>query len=633
MENDPSNQAQPTPDPTVRAVLAFREQARQAKSERMRTNKRNRDIFLNRQDWSHKTAGQSTEFLPKTAVAVEQMSAFIKRGLVKHGDWFQIQLDRKLADQIDGDSVRNILKLFLENLWTSNQNVTSLPLVMSDAVKQGLLEALMILKVHGGYKKKRKFEMIAKENGRSMKETVEDEWQLRIDLISPEDYYPDPTGNGLYEIHWVERDLHEIVEMSEGEDPIYDPEVVKLLLGHDETKPEEDNRSEQDKNQEISPNPPFRKRVQLTEFWGTLLNPDGTVAHRNIVCTVANDRFLIRKPEPNPFWHQESPFVVSPLVRVPHSVWHRAMYDVAVDLNLAINELFNLIIDGGMASVWGVRQVRIEDLEDPSEVADGLPQGATLKVKHTLPHGQKVAEQVITGNVPQDAMAVFEFTNREFHGSVMTNEMKVGSLPPKQVRATEVMEASQSQAMTLEGIVVDLEDFMSRMLRLSWYVVLQNMDDIPVEQLASATDQQYAQFIASASPQERFTTFYGRGKFRVTGLSATMAKAADFQKKVALQQIIVTNPILQRAFLKEYSGDKALRALMRDLNMDIEQMRKDPKEREEAKQEMADVQALAGAGPGQGQGEAGGMSGPGGDEMTAQVNQAAATRTGLTPNS
>ena len=193
----------------------------------------------------------------------------------------------------------------------------------------------------------------------------EDEvWKLRVDLVQPEDYFPDPTGAGLYEIHSVERDLHEVIAMAD--EGVYDKSIVDQLIGIDFKKPEDEARDARDKNQDEVVTPSFRKRVVLDEFWGTLLKSDGSVAHRNCVCTVANKRFLIRKPEPNPFWHQLSPFVAEPIIRIPWSVWGKALFDDAVSLNLAQNELFNLILDGGMAAVWGTRQIRLEDLEDPA---------------------------------------------------------------------------------------------------------------------------------------------------------------------------------------------------------------------------------------------------------------------------
>jgi hypothetical protein len=577
------------------------------------------------------------------------MCAFIKRGLMKFGDWYSVELDRSVGQVISGGQVRAILNCFLNDLWQQNNMTTVLPIVISDAVKNGLLESLMILKVHGGMMPTRKYhyergQPLTPEGGGApevehtlqMEET--DEWKLRIDLVRAEDYYPDPTGRGLYEIHRVERDLDQVIIMAE--EGIYDKEAVDELINTDYKRPEDEERPESDRNQAETITPSFRKRVVIDEFWGTLLKDDGTVAHRNCVATIANDKFLIRKPEPNPFWHQESPFCTSPILRVPFSVWHKALYDDGSALNLAINELFNLILDGGMAAVWGIRQLRIEDLEDPSQVEGGVKQGQTLAVKQTLPHNAKVLETVSTGDVPKDAMAVFEAVVREFNESVLTNELKVGNLPTKQVRATEVVEASQSQAVTLDGLIADMELWIQGVLRKSWLTILQNADELPPHIIPSVIDKTVAVLLLRASPEERYALFAGKSQFRVFGLSGTMAKALDFQKFMALMQAITTNPLLFQQYQKDFSAQKSLRYLMTRLNFNPDDLEKDIDEKMPAAQN-AEIERTQGAANMLGRGGQQGASAPGagsggtpvggGSEVPAAINQLEGPASGLPP--
>lgn len=628
----------------IQAVNRFRKESEDAKIDRIIKNRSNRDMFLGRQDWTHKQEGQSTEFIPKVPVSVEQMCSFVKKGLITFGDWFSIELDRSLSLVVDGAQIREVLKCFLNDLWERNNRTTRFHLVMSDGVKQGLLESLMIMKVHGGMMPFREPNFRSESRAARSDNEIEfretQVWRLRIELVPFEDYYPDPTGNGLYEIHRVERDLHEVVQAAE--DGMYDMAAVKELIGSTMQRSDDEKRTDPSRNQPQTTPPGFRKKVVLDEFWGTLLNDDGTVAYRNCVCTIANEHYLIRPPEPNPFWHQESPFVVSPLIRVPWSVWHKALYDHGSDLNRAINELFNLMIDGGLASVWGIKQLRMEDLEDPSQVAGGIKQGATLIVKQTLPHNAKVLENVTEGEVPRDAMSMYEALNREYNQAVLTNEMKVGQLPPRRVLATEVVEVTQSQAITLDGIVGDLEEFMTSVLRKSWLTILQNADDIPNHAWTSVLDRRVAMMIMRASPEERYALFSDKSQFRASGLSATLAKAMDFQKHIALMQVVMQNPLLARAFMKKYSADKNLRKLMQFLNMNPDDMEKDLDEQLDAQNEMNETAQLAQImGPGGGGG--GGLAEPGaegsggapiggGSGQSAQVNQLANPLTGMPSN-
>lgn len=625
----------------IQAIRQYRDESEQARRTRIHNADRNWDAFLGRQDFSHKQEGQSTEFLPKVPVSVEQIAAMIKRGLVQFGHYFSIDLSDEIESKIDSTYIRSFLKAFLDDLWTpgtASGQLNTFPLVLSDAVKQALLKNLIILKVHGGIMKERKFDFDRDESGRprlSMEEV--DRWKLRIDLVRMEDYYPDPTGNGLYEIHRVERDIHQILQGVE--DGIYEEHAVKQLIGISQARPEDEKLSEYDRNQDETVVPSFRKRVVLDEFWGTLLDSNGKVKHRNVVATIANDRFLIRPPEPNPLWHQESPFVVAPLIRVPHSVWHKALYDHATDLNLALNEIFNLIIDGGIASVWGIKQVRVEDLDDPSQIEGGIKQGMTLAVKQTLPHNAKVLETIAEGDVPNEAMAVFEMLNREFTGAAMTNELKLGAMPPKQVLATEVLEASQSQNLMLDGMVADLENaVIAPVLRKAFLTVLQNAESVPSVAMKAFKGATPLTLIMEAPPEERFALFANKVQFRVNGLSSTMTRALDFQKIMALLQAVTTNPSLFQAFMAKFSPEKALRRLMTALNLNSEDLEKSPEEMAAAQQTMQSVAGAAqllGQGPQNAEGQAAGVAagpGTGGSSQTAAIQQSANPATGMPPN-
>lgn len=627
----------------IDAINEFRNKSEEAKRDRLDKNRRNRDVFLGRQDFSHKLPGQSREFLPKVPNSVEQMCSFIKKSLVQSGDWFSVGVSRDLEDVIYGTQIAAIMRVFLDNLYKEGGGTQKISSLISDAVKIGLLESMMILKVHGGIVTKRSyFTEPGLATGATGKVSLSpslgvdevDEWRLRIDLIRPEDYYPDPTGNNLYEIHTVERDIHTILKQAE--QGIYDERAVKQLIDIDYARPEDEKRTDYDRNQPQTGNPGFRKRCVLDEFWGTLLNKDGTVAQRNVVATVANKKFLIRPPEPNPFWHQESPFVAVPLIRVPFSVWHKALYDSASDLNMALNEFFNLILDGGLAAVWGVRQIRIDDMEDPSQVAGGIPQGATIAVKSTLPISGKVIEQVTEGEVPNDAMAVFEFLNREFTQAALTNELKLGSLPAKPVKATEVVEASQSQAVTLDGVISDVEtDLIEEVLWKSWLTILQNADSIPEETLSNTLDAKSAMMILRAPPEERFALFAGKTKFKVTGLSGMLAKSRDFQKLLAIMQAVGVNPLLFQAFMQEFSAKRALRTMMRNLDINPDDLVKSPQEIQTAPADAAQLagitQMLGGGASGtQGGRNEGATTGEPG--LQSQASQMAAPATGLPPN-
>lgn len=634
----------------LKAIREYYREAEDAKRTRMLKNRKNMRAYFGEHDWSHKQRGQSREVLPKVPMAVEQISAFFKRGLVDFGQWFAVDLP--VTAPLLPKAIVDYMTAKLDTMNRVEPGRLDFATLLGDGIKTGLLQSLMVFKVHGRHIKQPRYQV---ERGLQMVDVPYGDgtfpvpqrtstlkrgeiapWQLLIDLVRPEDYYPDPTGRGLYEIQETERDLSDVVALSEGPDPIYDPKAVALIQ-EDCKREDEDFRAAYERNQDEAEPPSFRKRVVIREFWGNLLDIDGRVVHENCVAAVANDKYVIRPPEPNPFWHGQSPFVAVPLMRVPGSVWHKAVFDHAVQLNTAMNELFSMMLDGGMASVWGTRQLRAGMLEDPKQVANGIPQGITLVVKDELPTGSKVLETVTTGQVPPDAINMFNTTDREFQSASLVNDIALGQLPSRQVKATEVVEASNNAAVMFDGMVRDVENGgIELILWKGWLNCLQHADDLDSEEVIAAIGIRAAFTLARMPPAERFAAFAG-AKFRVSGLSALTARARDFQKKIALMQVAMGNPILLQAFVKRFSGDKMLNGLMRDLNLNPSTMElTDEEQMVPMGQRMNDLAAITqnvtgpptgGGGGSVKQEESGGDTG-----LPAEINQTVNPLTGLTAN-
>lgn len=632
----------------LKIIHGYREEAHEARKTRLQKNKKNQMAYMDEQDFSHKQPGQSAEFLPKVSVSAEQFSAFIKRSLVQFGQWYDIKLNGDLPPFITDKNIQELMDLYLHNIPMGTMKTIKFESVISDAGKQALFDSLIILKIHGKPVTRNKYHAekdthIDLDTGETsqgdatLKVEKQSTWRLCVDIVRAEDYYPDPTGRGLYEIHEVERDYYEVLAMAEA--GIYDIAVVEAIK-EDFRRKEEDVRKPVTKGHDRAEPPGFRRKIVITECWGTILDEDGYAAYENVVCAVANDKYVIRKPEPNPFWHGESPFVVAPLIRVPQSVWHKALYDTASDLNIALNEMFNLMLDGGLASVWGIKQLRASYLTDPSQVSDGVPQGVTLLVNENLPAGEKVVETVSQGSIPQDAMAIFEMLNREFTQAALTNDIKLGSLPPRQVKATEITSADQSQAVTLDSIAADMEnDVMEVALRKCWLTILQHIEDFDQQEIIQCIGPDAAHWLINQSPAERFAMFANIATFTVSGLSSMLSRVRDFQKTAALLQMVGASPALMQAFMKDYSFSKVLKQAMKQLNINPDDLALTPDEKASLPQTMQQMMLLGemmGITPpnaAQAQDGSGGQGAaappPGAAEGTAQVHQEANPTTGM----
>jgi hypothetical protein len=625
----------------VKLVQQARHQADDARKPRLAQNRRNQEAFLGRQDWSDKQPGQSREFLPKTPIAAEQIANYIKRSLTDYGDWFQVELPQE--SPLSPDDARAWLQQELELMHRVQPGRIDFPTLIADAVKMALLQSLAIVKIHGRDLARREW---AVEKGQTLVDVpmppspmipagttvqmpqeqvtliqrVSARWSLVVDLISPEDYYPDPTGQGLYEIHRVERDLSEVRAMAEA--GVYDPAAVAELEAS-AAKAWDSYQRAALAGQADAPDLPWRPRVRLDEYWGTITSPTGRILYENIVTTVANESVLVRPPTPNPFWHNQSPFVAAPLMRVPLSIWHKALFDNAVALNIGMNELFSLMLDGGLASVWGTRQIRPGMLEDPRQISSGIPQGATLVVKDEVPPGVKVMELCTQGGIPPDAFNMFQFVNGEFQEATLISDIQKGRTPPKQTTATAIVQATQSSQSFFDGLVRDLEDkLIEPTLWKAWATLLQHADDVRASDVATAMGPASAMRLAQLSPAERFASMAAGARFRVRGVSATTARGQDFQKLMALMQAVAGNPMLLQAFMASYSADKVLTQLLRSLNVDPRTIELTPEERQQqAMRTMMAQQQVGGLGaeaPGGGAPSPAQLLGAGGPPMPAE---------------
>lgn len=558
----------------VRTTQSYMREALEAKRDRMRLNRLNYDIFHHKQDYSHKRPGQSQEFLPKQQLATEQMASFISQGLVDMGDWFRVEPQPGHKPTIiDANEIYLLLKRQLEK--------TDFITLVSDAVKTGSLASLMIVKVHGKQTPSyRFFSQNVIENGKmkpKLYKAERDVWQLNCELVRPEDYYPDPTGAGLFECQTMYIDKAQVMALSEGEDALYDMDKVKTLNAYardsyDQSWSDRDRETDQSKTYSD-----YRNRVKLTECWGDILEPvTGEVLYKNVTWTIANDTVLIAKPKPNPFWHGKSPFVVCPIVRVPFSVWHRAPMDAATRTNIAMNELYNLMVDAGMMSVFGIKQIRTDWLEDDREVADGVRPGMTLRASAACPPGGKVVERVDTGALSGESLNMFNLINGEFNQSAMTNDLRMGVMPSRAVKATEVVEASQTITSMFSGIAKIIEvEFIEKILDKAWMTVMQNSNDMDSDEVAALIGQEKAQRLSLMPAEERFAETALGHKFVVFGVSQTLNKQKDFRKLTSLLQTIGSSEVLVEAFIKKYSFEKLLGEIIRALDVDTAKIEQD----------------------------------------------------------
>jgi hypothetical protein len=516
------------------AIRMYKTESESSRKTRTELNDRNWAAYLSKQDWSHKKSDQSKEFSPRTSMGVESVTAFIGRTLTGFGNYFSMELVNETM--MNSNQARELLKHHLED------DKTDFVDIVKQGVKIALLSSVMTFKTRH--------------------EVVNDEFMIKIDVEKPERVYPDPTGRELYFIHEVIKDLHDVVKLAKK--GVYDKdEVAKIKTDYAEQ--DKVSKEERQKNQNQS-STNFRKRVVLHEMHGTIINQQGEVIDEEIVATMANNKYLIRKPRKNPRFHGNWPFVMTPIVKVPGSVWHKALYDDAVRINLYINELQNLMLDGGLAAAHDVKMLRQEYLEKPEQAAGGIPPGTTLIAKADMPHNVKLMEVVTTGQVPPDAFNMLNVASRDFDMASLFNDIKAGLLPPRQVKATEVIEKEQASSQQLDGFARTVEGAISKTIGLVWAEIMQfrnNYFDV-----SHIIGDKAAFALSLMSSKERYDMFAAKTKFKVNGISSLITRGRNFQKLMIAVDTMFKNPILAQAFAQRFSANKIIDKIFEGLDID-----------------------------------------------------------------
>jgi hypothetical protein len=407
-----------------------------------------------------------------------------------------------------------------------------------------------------------------------------EEMRLAIDLIPWDDYYRDPSPALNYEIHRTRRQLHELKNNDE-----YDQEAVSRLF----SRAEEQCRVLESQDPDDGKVPPDPYEVVVYEAWGNVIDEtNGDLLHENAWWCWANDEVL-RPPQPNPFWHQARPFIVAPLIRVPGTTQHKALADHAVPMWRAANELVNLLLDQSYRAAWGVGQVRPDIMESPEEIADGIPQGYTAVLKPNVPQGNKFYERVDNSEAPQISLDGLTRLESYIGEALATPDTKMGQLPSRQVKATEIVQAMQASGSLFESMAARFEDtFLEPLFEIAWKLIIQYADDFMLEEFVQILGPRLTLQLSGMSPGERWS-IVSHAKFKVRGLRGVAARERTFNKYMQLAQLLFSAPQALDVFSRTRSLDKFFDKLLTAGGADTDSF-----ELEEAEVAAAQEQQAAG---------------------------------------
>lgn len=582
----------------VLAIDAGRSRTWQDRRPRTTKNRVNWDFYNGQQNWAHKQDSQSRIFLPDLPMFVEQVCSSIERQLTEFSDWFGIEKVGPVA-LLDPNTMRRILLTKMERLYVPGDpadNSRSFQTVLADGVKQALMESEIVLKVTGQTVQRPVFHLIAKADQNPLEpsgvdpegpashakylrgqvevsQAVQRGFKLNIEVVPFEDFYPDMSPASLWCIHEVTAHISELYD-----NPDYDPAKIERLSKQAQVAEERLTKLAR-QGQRVEMHDPWLVRVQ--EFWGDLPDPKtGRIMERNKLITKVGPE-LLRPPSRNPLWHQRKPFVRAPLFRTPNSPIHNAMMDRAVPVAEAQNEVFSLMVDSGISSVAGIKQYHPDLIQNADDLGKGMFPGFTAVMKEGVSPDAEFMKRVDEQPNLQHAGEMMARLGGALQQAMAINDVLVGQLPARQVKATEIVEAQQASNNLFESMGVRLErTVVEPALELAWMTMWQYMDDLTDVELIQIVGKERAEALMHITPEERFVLFANNVRFRATGLRQQAHNIRQFQKIQTLVQTLFTNPALAVLWNMTYSPVKVLKELMMSINLDPVKLERDDEDRD-----------------------------------------------------
>lgn len=561
-----------TPEEIVQILAGYKSEAKQARASgptpRDDIWRINWDRYWLRYDSSDKAAWQSTHVMPEAPQYVDRWAAAMREALdAAGGDWFTAVDDTGQASELT-PHINKLMKVILSRCAIMPDgrrgDFTS---VFEDQMKLG---ALMTCSASVTWK-----------------ETRKGGWPT-VESVDPREVWKDPRMRDLYRLRSYEIDHFELMgyaleEDDEGE-PLYEVEVVEQLAA----QVDEERRNDRERSTGTGQGDTGKsKPIVIDEWLCNLVDAQGELIAQNALILVANDQYLIRGPEENPFWHQEDWLVTTAMVPVPFSVYGRSYMEDWGDVADAFVELTNLILDGVFTSTLKAFAANPSMLQDPTQLTEGIAPNTIYLLAEDTVGVKDFMREIDLGTLPQEAIAVWTALKQEMRDGAKLSEIALGQVPPKgDITATEINQVSQSGSAMVRSMARTIEArFLEPVLTLLWQVALQHMDFM---ELAKEIGEDTARMLDA-----RRAEFSDRQiKFSVRGISGLVDRQTKLRSLLSMLQVIGQNEILLQAFLERTDANELISLLFQLFGIDPEQLR--PKQKESM---IRDI--IGGGAPGQ----------------------------------
>ena len=506
-------------------------------------------LYWNRYDHSGKASWQAAENLPEVPAFVDRFAAALKEALVTGPTGFYTVVDPADTEGDLTDAIKRMTDVWL-SISGFNQTGTPLgfPAVFEEQCKMGALMASCATvswadDLPHGY-------------GR-----------VKIETTDPRKVWLDHTGRNLYRVRRVELDKHTLRDMAMQKDrrgkAIWNLDAIDRLVGSfvdAETRRRNEELTGTGQDQRST-----RVPIVMDEYIGTVISNDGKIVAKDALMVVANEQYLIRGPESNPFWHKKDWMVFAPLVTAPLSVYGRSYMEDFGAVAGVFNNLTNLILDAVQTSTMKAFAVVPEMLSDPNQLNTGI----TPNKMFFLEGGNDPKQFILPielGSMPAEAIQVWQSMKNELREAADINEVGLGQFAPKgRTSATEVSSTQESSSAIIRSVAQTIEArLLNPLLDLVWQTGLQH---------ARADDT----MLGNACGPELYQALIGRRReliqrpitFQARGISTLIQKSRMLKSLLQVMGFLSQSPELLAAFMQRVDMEKFVNLLFNLSDVDI----------------------------------------------------------------
>lgn len=521
------------------------------------------DLYWNRFDFSKKASWQAREVMPEFPQFVDRFAASMREALTAPDEFYTVE-----APNDDEDDLANAVKRLM-GVWLGRCHRDALghrlgfDAVFEELMKLGALGMVSAVVVQKGFDKKS---------------------YTAIEPIDFRTVWLDTSGRNLYRIRRYEIEKSQLVAMAKKTDasgiPLYDLDEIMALTDQVMLKERWERMNLTGEGQlDLS----TRKTITIDEYLCTLISPDGELIGENLLCVVANDLFLIRGPEENPFWHESDWLVATPLITVPLSVYGKSYAENMAQLAHTFNELTNLIMDGTFTTAMKAFAADPTLLDDPTQLDEGISPNKIFKLAEgaLMVGGSKFLQEIDLGELPAEAIQIWQSIKAEMQEAANQNDITMGQMAPKgRTSSTEIQSVQNNAAAPLRSLAKTVEQrVVEPILDIFWRTGLQHMRKNDNEARQVVGDVWYDTIYKM---RKQFAS--GWIKFQVRGISALIARTQKLQQLMNMLQVISQNQMLMQQFLQKVSPDRLLAIMFKLFDIDPEEL--EPSEREQLIQQI-----------------------------------------------